>query len=280
MCKLVTPGQAAAYDAAVRGAWQLVLGLEMTDDSWERATYPLKRGGLATGTVETRASAAYMSALSRTMPEVLRRTGFDGVEALRRDAPALDRSIVDAAADLQARGVPAAKVPFAGGNGTAPPTQKDIVAAVNDKRYEDRLASLDDDGRGQLRSASGSGSAAFLLMPTQQDHRIEDPLFRVAVVRRLGGRVAPKADHDAQPHCALVAADGTVCGHPSVKRGGTSSAAMTASYDGWLPGSKIALVARFWSSRRPPRMARVRTVLTSRSSRGGDGSGSTLRSSM
>ena len=67
MCKLVTPGQAAAYDAAVRGAWQLVLGLEMTDDSWERATYPLKRGGLATGTVETRASAAYMSALSRTM---------------------------------------------------------------------------------------------------------------------------------------------------------------------------------------------------------------------
>ena len=29
MCKLVTPGQAAAYDAAVRGAWQLVLGLEM-----------------------------------------------------------------------------------------------------------------------------------------------------------------------------------------------------------------------------------------------------------
>ena len=42
---------------------------------------------------------------------------------------------------------------------------------------------LDGDGRGQRRSASGSGSAAFLLMPTQQDHRIEDPLFRVAVVR-------------------------------------------------------------------------------------------------
>ena len=213
MCKLVTPEQAAAFDAAVRGAWQLVLGLEMTDDNWERATYPLKRGGLAMGTVETRASAAYMSALSRTMPEVLRRTGCDGVEALRRGAPALDRSVTDAAADLQARGVPTEKI-FADGNGTAPPTQKDIVAAVNDKRYEDRLASLDDDGRGQLRSASGSGSAAFLLMPTQQDHRIEDPLFRVAVVRRLGGRVAPKADQDAQPHCALVAADGTVCGHP------------------------------------------------------------------
>ena len=87
MCKLVTAEQAVVHDATVRRAWQLVLGLEMSDDNWERATYPLKRGGLATGTVETRASAAYLAALSRTMPEVLRRTGCDGIEALRRFAP-------------------------------------------------------------------------------------------------------------------------------------------------------------------------------------------------
>ena len=126
-----------------------------------------------------------------------------------------------AATELRNRGVPTERVPFADGNGTAPPTQKDIVAAVNDKRYEDRLASLDDDGRGQLRSASGSGSAAFLLMPTQQYHRIEDPLFRVAVVRKLGGQVAPKADQDAPLHCALVAKDGTVCGCPLDQGGST-----------------------------------------------------------
>ena len=197
----MTPEQAAAYDAAVRGAWQLVLGFDMTDDNWERATYPLKRGGLATGTVETRASAAYLAALSRTMPEVLRPTGCDGIEALRRGAPALDRSIVAAATDLRNRGVPTERVPFANGNRTVEPKQKDIVSSINDRRYEDRLALLDEDGRGQLRSASGSGSAAFLLMPTQQDHRIEDPLFRVAVVRRLGGRVAAKAGQDAPRHC-------------------------------------------------------------------------------
>ena len=81
-------------------------------------------------------------------------------------------------------------------------------------RYEDRLATLDEDGRGQLRSASGSGSAAFLRMPTQQDHRIEDPIFRIAVVRRLGGRVAAKAGPNAPRHCALVDKDGTVCGRP------------------------------------------------------------------
>ena len=206
MCQLVSPEQAAVHDAAVRGAWQLVLGVEMSDDNWERATYPLKQGGLAPGTVNgTRASAAYLTALTRTMPEVLRRTAYDGVEALRRAAPALDRGITVAAADLRNRGVPTEKVPFANGNGTVEPKQKDIVAAINDRRYEDRLATLDEDGRGQLRSASGSGSAAFLLMPTQQDHRIEDPLFRAAIVRRLGGRVAAKAGSDAPRHCALVA---------------------------------------------------------------------------
>ena len=65
---------------------------------------------------------------------------------------------------------------------------------------------------GQLRSASGSGSAAFLLMPTQQDHRIEGPLFRIAIVRKLGGRVAAKAGPDAPRRCALVAKGGMVCG--------------------------------------------------------------------
>ena len=127
---VITPEQAAVHDAAVRRAWQLVLGLEMSDDSWERATYPLKRGGLAPGTVETRASAAYLAALSRTMPEVLRKTGYDGIEALRRAAPALDRGVATATADLRNRGVPTEKVPFANGIGTVEPKQKDIVTVI------------------------------------------------------------------------------------------------------------------------------------------------------
>ena len=214
MCKLVTPQQATVHDAAVRRAWQTVLGVEMSDDSWDRAMLPLKQGGLAPGTVGTRASAAFLTALARTVPEVLRRTEYSGIEALRRAVPSLDRSIAVATTDLQERGLPAEKVPFAYGAGATEPKQKDIVSVINTKRYEDRLASLDEDGRGQLRSASGSGSAAFLLMPTQQDHRIEDPLFRVAVVRRLGGRVAPKGGLAAPRHCALVGKDGTVCGRP------------------------------------------------------------------
>ena len=189
------------------------------DNNWERATHLLKQGGLAPGTEGSRASAAYLAALTCTMPEVLRRTAYDGVEALRRIAPALDRGITVATADLRDGGVPTEKVPFANGIGTVEPKQKDTVGVINDKRYEDRLATLDEDGRGQLRSASGSGSAAFLLMPTQQDHRIEDTLFRVAVVRRLGGWVAAKAGPDAPRHCAHVGKDGTVCGRPLNNRG-------------------------------------------------------------
>ena len=75
--KLVTPEQAAAYDATVRGTWQLVLGFEMTDDNWERATFPLKRGGLATGTVGTRASAAGLP--GRPLPYDARGPQEDGV---------------------------------------------------------------------------------------------------------------------------------------------------------------------------------------------------------
>ena len=133
MCKLVATEQAAVHDAAVRGAWQLVLGVEMSDDNWERATYPLKRGGLAPGTVGTRASAAYLAALSRTMPEVFRRTECDGVEALRRAAPTLGRGITAATADFPNRGAPTEKVPFANGSGTVEPKQKDTVNVINDK---------------------------------------------------------------------------------------------------------------------------------------------------
>lgn len=125
MCKLVTPEQAAVHDAAVRRAWQLVLGVGMIDDNWEQATYPLKQGGLAPGTVGARASAAYLTALTRTMLEVLRRTAYDGIEALRRAAPALDRGITVATADLRNRGVPTEKVPFDNGNGTVEPKQRD-----------------------------------------------------------------------------------------------------------------------------------------------------------
>ena len=125
-------------------------------------------------------------------------------------------------------------------------------------------------------------------MPTQQDHRIEDPLFRVAVVRRLGGRVAPKADQDVNPHCALVAADGTVCGHPldqggihvnQCKKGGhviRRHDRVVRWLAAWIEdriGSQVLI-------ERPLRTPRVRIVLTLPSSRVAGGFGSTLRSSM
>ena len=224
--------------------------------------------------------AAYLTALARTMPEVLRRTGYDGVEALRRAAPGLDQSITVATTDLRGRGVPAEKVPFARGIGTIEPKQKDIVGVINDKRYEDRLATLDEDEREQLRSASGSGSAAFLLMPTQQGHRIEDPLFRVAVVRKLGGRVST-----IRPALTLrvIGRGGAMVIHSitggstrtCARRGATSSVATTVSSDGWRAGSRIASGVRRWSGRRSLRRGKRRTDWTSLWNQAGGDFGST-----
>ena len=99
------------------------------------------------------------------------------------------------------------RIPFTEEGPNRAPRQKDLADRIHKKRYNDLLDVLDGSGRGQLRSASGPGSASFLALPTQQNHVVEDSLLLVAVVRRLGGRVIPKDDKHA-PHCALLGGRG------------------------------------------------------------------------
>ena len=212
MCKAVNRDQAEAYDTRVRICWEKVIGIAFTDGAWSRATLPLKMGGIAPGTVADRASAAFITATTRTLPEVLRRTGLGSVPAVRLAAPSLDNRIIGAAADLVNRGVEENRIPLTEESPHVAPRQKDLVDRVHKERYRDLLGVLDDSGRGQLRSASGPGAASFLTLPTQQNHYVEDSLFRVAVVRRLGGRVLPKTDRHA-PHCALHGGRGR-CNEP------------------------------------------------------------------
>ena len=212
MCKAVSRDQAEAYDARVRICWEKVVAITFTDSAWSRATLPLKMGGIAPGTVADRASAAFITATTRTLPEVLRRTGLGSVSAVRLAAPSLDNRIIGAAADLVDRGVEGNRIPLTEESPHVAPRQKDLVDRVHKERYRDLLGVLDDSGRGQLRSASGPGAASFLTLPTQQNHYVEDTLFRVAVVRRLGGRILPKDDRHA-PHCALYGGRGR-CNEP------------------------------------------------------------------
>ena len=151
-----------------------------------------EEGGIATGTIAPRASAAFLTATARTLPEVLRWTQYPNELALRGAAIQLDGRIKAAVADLVDRGVGEAELPLAEGAPIRPPKQKQIVDRVHKKAVGSLMDALDETGKGQLRSASGTGAAAFLMLPTQQNHHVEDSLLRVAVVRRLGGRVVPK----------------------------------------------------------------------------------------
>ena len=207
MCKRVAPESAAVYDARIRALWEDLMAGTLPDDIWGRASLPKQYGGLAPGTLGHRASAAYLTASLRTLPEVLRRTGFNTAPGLRAALQPLDSEWAAAVADLVAQGVPQRKIPFAEDGPERCPRQKDLVDHIYKREYDERLAVMDDLGKARMRSASGAGSAAFLLLPKQQDHRVEDALFRVAVVRRLGGRVVPKGD-DLQPKCALAGARG------------------------------------------------------------------------
>ena len=105
MCKAVGGEQSVTYDARVGGCWERVLGITFIDGSWSRASLPLKLGGIAPGTVGDRASAAYISATTRTLSEVMRGTDMGGVTALRQAAPGFDRRITGATADLSTRGL-------------------------------------------------------------------------------------------------------------------------------------------------------------------------------
>ena len=207
MCRAIPADSAGGFDARLRAVWERILGITFSDDAWATATLPMKLGGIAPGAIAPRASAAYLSAVARTLPEVLRRTGLPSDSALRGAVGALDARIKSAAADLVGRGIDEAEIPFAEGISLRVPKQKDLVSKVHRVQYKERLALLADPGKAQLRSASGTGAAAFLMLPTQQNHHVEDTLFQVAVVRRLGGRVTPKGGWMA-PRCALVNAGG------------------------------------------------------------------------
>ena len=167
MCRAVPVQSAGPSDARLKVIWERILGVGFSDDAWMRATFPMKLGGIAPGAIAPRASAAYLSAAARTFPEVLRRTGFPSDGALRGTAKAFDERIKSAAADLIAREIHEAEIPFAEGISLKVPKQKDLVNKVHRIQCKDHMALLADPGKAQLRSASGMGAAAFLMLPAQ-----------------------------------------------------------------------------------------------------------------
>ena len=90
MCKPVTAQECRNYDSEVKRAWQLVLDMDIGDNGWRQAKLPLRDGGLGVGTISQRAAAAYLCSWTRTASEVLRRTEYPTMQALRTVDARLD----------------------------------------------------------------------------------------------------------------------------------------------------------------------------------------------
>ena len=210
MCKPATDAQCQSFDESLRGAWQKVLNVELTPPVWKRAELPLKMGGLATGTVTSRAASAFLCSWTRTQAEVLRRVGLQTVGALMQADDVLGAQIQEARRVAITMGAPEAKLPFApDGPAPRPTRQKAFVEAISEDTRNGWLredSAWTNTQKAQLRSVSGPGAAGFLLLPTQPDHHVEDNLFRAAVVRRLGGTVVPREGQNAT--CELVSREG------------------------------------------------------------------------
>ena len=146
MCRAVSKQQAESFDTTLRRAWEGVLGLKFSDDAWVRASLPMKRGGIATGTIAPRASAAFLTATARTLPEVLRWTQYPNELALRGAATQLDGRIKAAVADLVDRGVEETELPLAEGAPIRPPKQKQLVDRVHKKAASSLMDALDETG--------------------------------------------------------------------------------------------------------------------------------------
>ena len=160
MCRPIGAEEVQAYDATLRSAWENVLGIPLTGDrTWERAKLPLKAGGMAVGSVEQRASAAFLTSYVRTLPEVLRRTGLPSGDALRHADEGLDAQWRGAEADLLAKGVPPSLIPLSERGARKSGKQKAIVEAVNKGAHARIALGLTQSEQALLRSTTGPGAA-------------------------------------------------------------------------------------------------------------------------
>ena len=203
-----------ACDAAIREAWETVLGMKLSDKAWALAQLPLREGGLAAGATQTvlpRAAAAFACTWSRTINYVAGRLGCSDEELLSQD-PALASQLQAAGESLVAAGLPATSAPWLD---RAPPgkalKQSRIPRQISGKIRKQLFATGDDAEAARLRSSAGPGSSGFLLGPAEPETIMDDDAFKVSVAFRLGGGLRFAGGHSGV--CALRSREGP-CGAP------------------------------------------------------------------
>ncbi|CAK0862968.1 unnamed protein product, partial [Prorocentrum cordatum] len=201
-----------AYDTVLRGLWNDVLGVDMSDREWVQSCLPLRDGGLAAGAAEPRREAAHIAAWLDAAPRVAAALGAPSAEALL------------AARAAGAQGFEAAVVTYNASVGAAHclqtslaqgerHRQKDLVGPRMEVIAGVAKAGLDRRERGRLLSAGGPGAGAFTMLPTKPEHRMAPELYRISLRRRLlmaGARLLRGLE--PQTHCRNTSQGGVLCG--------------------------------------------------------------------
>ena len=201
-----------AYDTVLRGLWNDLLGVDMTDREWAQSCLPLRDGGLAAGAAEPRREAAHVAAWLDAAPRIAAALGAPSAEALL------------AARATGTQGFAAAVVTYNASVGAAHclqtslalgerHRQKDLMGPRMEVLAVVAKAGLDDRARGRLQSAGGPGAGAFTLLPTKPEHKMHPELYRISLRRRLlmeGARLLRGLE--PQTHCRNTSLTGALCG--------------------------------------------------------------------
>ena len=117
----------AKFDLQLRNAWQLLLGIPITDNAWRRGCLPFRLGGCSCGAIQFRAPAAYLSAWSRTCEYACAHVGVASSRDLLVAVPGLQEELEACAAELRPWTKPAQTIPWEFGE---PPTVPKKQAAI------------------------------------------------------------------------------------------------------------------------------------------------------
>ena len=209
--KSYTTEQTARFDAQLRNAWQLLLGIQITDNAWKRGCLPFRLGGCSFGAIQFRAPAAHLSAWSRTSEFACAHVGVATSRDLLAAVPGLQQELEECAAVLRPWTKPAQTIPWEFGEPpTVPKKQAALLHHTNGVVHAHVLSQLPSlTAKARFRSSGGPGAGSFLQSPNDADALMSDHQFRIATTRRLGGCLRPTTVPDGQtPLCAHVGAHG------------------------------------------------------------------------
>ena len=224
-----------AYDAAVYGAWEGLLGLKLGAEPKALAALPLRLGGCACGTVRERADAAFIAGWRRDVWMRAETVGISMPDAVLESMPSTKQLVSRALGNLGQLAPKLVSTPALSFNARPPAgLQKLIVGEVMDNKRQVVYESLSIEQRSEHRKCGGVGSGGFLLVPETGQSPMAAGAWRMALRRRLLYDAAALFIHRSLRRNVSTVGDTVCAGRLWTHRGRCSTLASARSEGMWL----------------------------------------------